>query len=164
MAKLWYGRARKKSNPSPADSAASKPASRSPAEATPTTTRTRSNASLVLGTLSPKGSRIRAATNGARGPVGRRPDSAPLRRQCPQHERRVAPGPGGGGGRLGRRPAGRLARRTVGRAGVRLLPGPAVPELGHRLRCGSSNGPAPPGGGRRGHRDRLQGTGATGDG
>jgi len=69
MAKLSYGRARKKSNPSPADSAASNPASRSPAEATPTTASTRSNAALVLGTLSLKGSRIRQTTKGATSPV-----------------------------------------------------------------------------------------------
>src|ERR1035438_7109585 len=58
----------------------------------------------------------------------------------------------------------RLAGRAVGRAGVRLLPDPAVRELGHRLRCGCANDPAPAGGGRRGHRARLPRQGATCDG
>src|SRR5665647_651850 len=60
--------------------------------------------------------------------------------------------------------AEKMAKLSYGRVRKKSNPSPAVRELGHLLRCGCANDPAPAGGGRRGHRDRLPGQGATGDG
>ena len=64
MRNVWYGRVRKKSNHTAADSAARYPASRFPFAATPTTTSSMTSAASVFATLARNGIRIAARASG----------------------------------------------------------------------------------------------------
>ena len=78
MVNRSYGRVRKKSNHTAADTAARYPASRYPFAATATTTRIRASAASVLGKSLRNGTRIAASASGATSPAS---TATPSRRE-----------------------------------------------------------------------------------